>query len=144
MIFPLILKSKRFSFNSCTFVGKVERIFGSPDKTNASSFKDCLFTMNEKMSPTGKLFGDRCEFYEAQNVVFDYCRFDADSRALPVFNNKEIVFVNCSFSQDSNADFNASVIFKGTSHFHISQKRIINTKESKFEGEVIFKIKRAL
>lgn len=130
-------KSAGFSFDSCTFVGKVERIFGSSDKSKATFFKDCLFTMDKKMSPTGKVFGDRCEFYEAQNVVFDRCRFDADSTALPVFNNKEIVFVNCSFSQDNNTDFNASAIFKGTTHFYIPEKKIIKTEESKFEGEVI-------
>jgi len=135
-------KSPGFSFDSCTFVGKVERIFGCADKSKAISFKDCLFTMDKKMSPTGKVFGDRCEFYEAQNVVFNHCSFDADSRALPAFNNREILFISCSFSQDNDADFNASATFTGITHFHVPDKSIIKTKESEFEGEIIYNSNR--
>lgn len=135
-------RSQCFSFDSCTFVGKVERILGAVDKTKATSFKDCLFTMDKKMSPTGKVFGDHCEFYEAKNVIFDHCEFDADSRALPVFNQQEIVFLNCSFFQDSDTDFNASATFSGNTRFVMKGKGKINLAEAKFEGTVIYNNKQ--
>ena len=131
-------KSQGFSFDSCTFVGKVERIFGSEDKSKAISFKDCLFTMDSTLSPNGKVFGDHCEFYEAQNVIFDHCTFDAGNRNLPVFNTPEITFLNCTFSQNSNKDFNAAAFFKGTTKFIMKGKGKINTSEATFEGAVIY------
>lgn len=131
-------KSQYFSFDSCTFVGKVERIFGSADKSKAISFKDCLFTMDKKMSPTGKVFGGHCEFYEGKNVIFNHCEFDADSRALPVFNQKEIVFLNCSFSQNSDKDFNASATFEGTTWFRMEGPGKINASEASFQGTLMY------
>lgn len=112
-------KSQGFSFDSCNFVGKVERIFGSADKRKAISFKNCYFTMDTSKSPNGKVFGDRCEFYEGENVIFERCVFDAADRRLPVFSQREITFVNCSFSQDNAAEFNAAAIFKGLTKFNM-------------------------
>ncbi len=131
-------KTQGLSFDSCTFVGKVERIFGSADKSKAISFKDCLFTMDKSKSPNGKVFGDYCEFYEGQNVIFDNCEFNADTKRLPIFNQKEIVFVNCKFSQNNDEDFNGSAAFKGTTHFIMKGKGKLNAAESDFQGEIFY------
>ncbi|MEP7250743.1 MAG: right-handed parallel beta-helix repeat-containing protein [Ginsengibacter sp.] len=131
-------KSQNFSFDSCTFVGKVERIFGSADNSKAISFKNCLFTMDESRSPNGKVYGETWEFYEGQNVVFDNCEFDAENRKLPIFNNKEIVFLNCRFSQDGDVDFYGSASFKGTTRFIMKGKGKLNISESEFEGQIIY------
>lgn len=135
-------KSQGFSFDSCVFVGKVERIFGSTNIAKTISFKNCIFTMDKKMSPAGQVFGDHCEFYEAENVIFERCKFDADSRALPVFSPGQIVFVNCSFRQNSNADFNAAATFKGLTRFNMEGSGKINFSDAKFEGPLIYNNKR--
>jgi len=131
-------KSQNFSFNSCTFVGRVERIFGSADKNKAASFKDCLFTMDPKMSPNGKVFGDTWEFYEGQNVIFDHCKFDAATKRLPTFNTPEIEFLNCTFSQNSDNNFNATAIFKGSTKFVMKGKGKLDASKSHFEGNIIY------
>jgi hypothetical protein len=135
-------KSQCFSFDSCTFIGKVGRIFGSADKSQAAFFKDCLFTMDKKMSRNREVFGDHCEFYEAQNVIFEHCKFNADSRALPVFSNNEIVFLNCSFIQHGDSSFNASATFRGDTHFTMKGKGKINNDEATFEGSVFYNNKK--
>lgn len=132
------LKTPGLSFDSCVFVGKVERIFGSADKKKAISFKNCLFTMDKKKSPNGKVFANHCEFYEGQNVVFDNCEFNSGTTRLPVFNNKEIVFLNCRFYQNSNINFDASAIFKGTTKFIMKGKGKLDATEAKFEGKIIY------
>ena len=137
-------KSQCFSFDSCTFVGKVERIFGSADKSKAASFKDCLFTMDKKRSPNGKVFGDTWEFYEAQNIIFDHCEFDAGTKRLPNFNTPEIVFLNCTFSQNSDKNFNAAAIFKGTTKFIMHGKGRIETSQSNFSGNIIYNNQKVL
>jgi len=131
-------KSQNFAFDSCTFVGKVERIFGAADRTKATSFKDCIFSMDPALSPNGQVFGDSWEFYEAQNVVFDHCQFDAANKNLPTFNNPEIVFLNCSFSQNSDKNFNAAAIFKGTTQFIMKGKGKMVTDRSNFNGNIIY------
>ena len=135
-------KSQNLSFDSCTFVGRVERIFGSKDKQKAISFKDCLFTLEQSMSPGGKVFGDTWEFYEGQNVVFDRCTFNAAGNYLPACNQKEIVFKDCDFYQNSDKDFWASAIFRGTTRFIMKGKGNIDERDAKFEGPVFINGKR--
>jgi hypothetical protein len=131
-------ESQNFSFDSCTFVGMVQRIYGSPDKSKAVSFKDCLFTMDSTLSPNGKVYGNTWEFYDARNATFDHCTFDAGNKDLPTFNTPEITFLNCSFSQNSNKDFNAAAIFKGTTKFVMKGKGKLNSERSSFQGEILY------
>ncbi|MEO7393554.1 MAG: hypothetical protein ABIU11_01350 [Chitinophagaceae bacterium] len=131
-------KSQGFSFDSCTFVGMVQRIYGSADKSKAISFKNCLFTMDKKRSPNGKVFGETWEFYEGQNVIFDNCVFDARTKRLPVFNTTEIVFLNCTFSQHSDKDFNGAAIFRGTTKFIMRGKGKLNPALSSFQGIILY------
>lgn len=131
-------RSQHFSFDSCTFVGRVERVFGSADKSKATSFKDCLFTMDSAMSPNGKVFGDTWEFYDAKNVIFNHCTFDAGHKNLPTFNTPEIIFLDCTFSQNSNKDFNAAAYFKGTTNFIMKGKGKIDATKSHVDGDIIY------
>ena len=135
-------KSQGFSFDSCSFVGKVERIFGSADKSKAISFKNCLFSMDKKKSPNGKVYGDRCEFYEGTNVIFENCIFEAADRRLPIFANREITFLNCSFSQNNPEDFNAPAVFKGTTRFVLKGKGKLNYGEARLEGDIFYNSKK--
>ena len=137
-------KSQGLSFDSCTFAGKVERIFGSEDKSKAIAFKNCLFTMDKKLSPGGKIFAKACEFYEGQNVIFDQCTFNSDTVRLPVFNYQEIVFLNCKFYQHSDIDFNASASFKGNTQFMMKGKGKVITAEARFEGKILYNNKNVV
>ncbi|MEO8860491.1 MAG: hypothetical protein ABI358_03660 [Ginsengibacter sp.] len=130
-------KSQCFSFDSCVFVGRVVGINGSSEKAKANYFKNCLFTMDKKRSPNGKVFGPYNAFYDAQNVVFDNCEFDAGSTQLPVFNQKEIEFINCKFIQNSDKNFRAVATFKGTTKFLLKGKGKLNASEGTFEGKVL-------
>lgn len=135
-------KTQGLSFDSCVFVGKVERIFGSVNKSNAISFKDCLFTMDTTKSPDGQVFGEYCEFYEGKNVIFENCVFDAANRRLPIFNNKEIVFLNCKFLQNNDENFKASAIFKRTTQFIMKGKGKVDATEASFEGRILYNNQR--
>lgn len=135
-------KRQCFSFDSCSFIGKVERIFGAADKSKAISFKNCLFAMDKTKSPSGKVFGEYSEFFEGENVVFDHCEFNAANKRLPLFNHKEIVFLNCSFSQNSKENFRASASFKGITKFTMKGKGKIDTSEANFEGVIIYNKKK--
>lgn len=137
-------ESQNFSFDSCTFVGMVQRIFGSPNKEKAVSFKDCSFTMDSTLSPSGKVFGNTWEFYDAKNALFDHCIFNAGRKALPAFNTPEIIFLNCTFFQNSDNDFNAAAIFKGTTKFVMKGKGKLNTEQSKFEGTILYNDQKLL
>ena len=136
--YAAVPKSQYFSFDSCTFIGSVSGIFGSPDKSKANSFKNCLFSMNKERSPNGKVFGEYCAFYDGQNVIFDNCKFDAADRQLPVFNKKELEFINCKFIQNSNHNFRAIATFKGTTRFVVKGQEEIDTSNATFEGIVLY------
>lgn len=131
-------KSQCFSFDSCTFVGQVVGIHGSTDKAKANSFENCLFTMDSKKSPNGKVFGRNSAFYDAENVVFNNCEFNAGAGRLPVFNHKEIEFINCKFIQNSDEDFRAIATFKGTTRFVMKGKGYIDATEGTFDGKIIY------
>jgi hypothetical protein len=125
-------------------VGMVQRIFGSPNKEKAVSFKDCSFTMDSTLSPSGKVFGNTWEFYDAKNALFDHCIFNAGRKNLPTFNVPEILFLNCTFFQNSNKDFNAAAIFKGTTKFIMKGEGKLNTERSKFEGTILYNDQKLL
>ena len=94
--------------------------------------------MNKERSPNGKVFGEYCAFYDGQNVIFDNCKFDAADRQLPVFNKKELEFINCKFIQNSNHNFRAIATFKGTTRFVVKGQEEIDTSNATFEGIVLY------
>lgn len=129
-------KSPDFHFEDCTFVGRVQRIFGSADSSKATTFRNCLFTLDPKYSPNAQVYGDTWEFYEGTHVLFDHCSFDADHHKLPTFNTPEVTFSDCSFSENSDADFQAAAIFKDTTRFVMKGSGRILTPLSRFRGPV--------
>jgi hypothetical protein len=98
--------------------------------------------MDPKESPNVKVFDNSRGFYDAENVVFDTCVFDAVNKRLPVFNAKELVFINCKFIQNSNENFRDIAIFKGTTQFLMKGKGKIDASEGTFEGKVLLIIKK--
>ena len=135
-------KSQGFKFDSCTFVGKVERIFGSSDKSKAIAFNNCLFSMDTKKSPSRLVFNQPSEFYEGQNVIFNNCTFNAGNSRLPVFSMQEIEFKNCTFIQKNDTNFKASAKFKGITKFLFQGKGKIDVSEAIFEGKLIYNKKK--
>lgn len=131
-------KSQCFSFDSCLFVGKVERIFGSSDKEKAIVFRHCLFTMDKKHSPNQKVYGEFCEFYEGSNVVFEDCLFDAANKRLPVFSNQEITFINCTFKQNNTSNFKASAYFLGRTNIILKGSGILDKSEAHIIGKCVY------
>ena len=131
-------KSQYFSFDSCIFVGQVVGVFGSTDPGKANYFKNCLFTMDKNKSPDGKVFGDHCAFYDSQNLIFENCEFDGGSGRLPVFNHKEITFINCKFIQNNDENFRAIATFKGTTRFDMTGKGKVDASEGTFEGKILY------
>ncbi|MDQ6905007.1 MAG: hypothetical protein M3139_18600, partial [Bacteroidota bacterium] len=77
-----------------------------------------------------------------QNVIFDHCVFDAKSRRLPIFNTPEIVFLNCTFSQNSDENFDAAAIFKGTTKFFMKGKGKIDASKTIVKGALIYNNQR--
>jgi hypothetical protein len=137
-------KSQCFSFDSCTFIGKVVGIHGDRDRSKANLFKNCLFTMDPGKSPNGKVFGNGWGFYDAQNVIFDNCVFNAVNKRLPVFNTKELVFINCKFIQNGNEDFRAIATFIGTTQFLMKGKGKVDASEGTFKGKVLYNNQRII
>lgn len=135
-------KSEDLNFDSCSFVGAIAGLYGSEDPDKASYFSHCFFTMEGSLSPDGKTFENSSKFYTAQNVVFDHCTFNAGEKRLPLFNQKEITFIDCTFIQNSNNEFRAIATFKGTTHFLMNKNSRINIAESTFQGPVIFNGKK--
>ncbi len=131
-------KSEQMSFDSCTFIGKVERIYGSTDLSKVISFSHCKFTFDTSLSPNGQVFGDHCEFYEGRNVVFKHCLFDAGKRALPVFNQQELTFEDCSFLQNSSHNFFASATFTGVNKIEIRGGGKLDAREMILRGKLIY------
>lgn len=131
-------KSRDFSFDSCIFIGAMVGLYGSKNTSEATYFKDCLFSMDSSLSPTGHVFGTNAAFYNAQNVIFDNCTFVAGNKRLPKFNHKEILFIDCTFIQNSDKQFRAIATFKGTTRFLIKGGGKINAAEATFKGPVIY------
>lgn len=70
------------SFDHCTFGGTVAHPFASKNFAEAAKFRDCRFTDDPKMSPSGQLFvGGKAgngivNMDPSDNVVFEECHFD--------------------------------------------------------------------
>ncbi len=71
-----------------------------------------------------------------------HCTFDAGNKSLPTFNTPEIVFLNCIFSQNSDKNFNAAAIFKGTTKFVMKGKGKLNPEQSSFQGTILYNNKK--
>ena len=86
----------RFRFAGCTIVGTAVKPFGAPDPIRATRFADCLFTDDPKLSPTGRVYregrkdGPLYDLGEAENILFDRCRFFAVGGAVLPWSKRAI------------------------------------------------------
>jgi hypothetical protein len=98
-----------FRFAGCTFVGAVVHPFADKtDPARATQFRDCRFTDNPALSPTGKVYeggakggGPIVNMAESDNVLFDRCTFDVRRAALPW--GWRATYRDCVMSQRSKA-----------------------------------------
>ena len=97
----------RFSFDRCTFAGTVIQAHASAVPAEATKFRQCRFTDNPKMSPTGDLFvggkaGDGIvNLGSSDNIQFDRCVFDLDHRGVLPWSWRAI-YQDCTMGQASS------------------------------------------
>jgi hypothetical protein len=93
----------RFAFDSCTFAGSVVHAFPSPDSELAAKFRNCRFTDDSALSPTGKLYlpdGPIVNLAASENVRFSGCTFDlAHDGVLPW--SWQAIYEDCTMRQAS-------------------------------------------
>jgi hypothetical protein len=93
----------RFAFDGCTFAGSVVHPFPSPDPALAAKFRNCRFTDDPALSPTGKLYlpdGPIVNLAASDNVHFTGCRFDlAHAGVLPW--SWKAIYKDCTMRQAS-------------------------------------------
>jgi hypothetical protein len=95
-----------FRFANCTFVGAVVHPFADKqDPDRATQFRDCRFTDDPALSPTGKVYegGTKAgepivNMAESDNVLFDHCTFDVHGPALLPWGWRA-VYRDCTMSQ---------------------------------------------
>jgi len=97
-----------FRFTGCTFVGAVVHPFADKnDPARATQFRDCRFTDDPALSPTGKVYEGGTKpgeaivnMAESDNVLFDHCSFDVHGVALLPWGWRAI-YRDCTMSQRS-------------------------------------------
>ena len=97
-----------FRFTDCTFVGAVVHPFADKnDPARATQFRNCRFTDDPALSPTGKVYqgGIRpgeaiVNMAESDNVLFDHCTFDVHGVAVLPWGWRA-VYRDCTMSQRS-------------------------------------------
>ena len=127
-------KSSGISFFDCTFIGKIERLFGSEKPELANKFRNCIFTYEQ---PTGVAFSilkEQHEFYETTNIVFDQCSFDFGDLPMPRSSGKEATFRNCNFQVSNNSNRLFSARFIGTNIMNTKGLREIDLRGVKNSG----------
>jgi hypothetical protein len=90
-----------FRFDRCTFVGSLVHAFGDPDPRRATRFTACLFTDDAALSPTGRLVlrkSPSSNFADAENVLFDRCRFVMNSDGVLPRSDRAI-YRDCAMKQ---------------------------------------------
>jgi hypothetical protein len=97
-----------FRFAKCTFVGCIVRCFSDPDASRATQFRDCTFTDDPRLSPTGEVYregrpdGSVADLSDSVNILFDRCRFLAVGGAVLPWSTGAI-FANCTMRQTSKS-----------------------------------------
>jgi hypothetical protein len=92
-----------FVFAGCTFAGSVVHAFASDDPRAATKFRNCRFTDDPNLSPTGKLYlpdGPIVNLAESDNVRFSGCRFDLTHDGVLPWSWKAI-YEDCTMRQAS-------------------------------------------
>ena len=81
-------RKPRFSFDNCAFVGAVSNVHADRDPARAAQFRNCRFTDDPALSPSGRVFSGGEEgapivnMGQSDNILFDRCGFDLRGRAV--------------------------------------------------------------
>ena len=101
-------KKPGFRFDRCRFVGSLVSCFGDPDPRRAAEFRDCIFSDDPGLSPTGEVYlegrpdGSIADLAELSNARFIRCRFLADHGAVLPWSIKAI-YADCTMRQSSKS-----------------------------------------
>lgn len=94
----------RMRFNNCTIVGNVIRVFRDPDPARATQFRNCTFSDDPSLSPTGKVFLSPAAIvyiWPRQSVLFSGCHFRLTGEGLLPHSNPHVIYANCDLLQRS-------------------------------------------
>lgn len=127
-------KSSGLSFYDCTFIGKVERLFGSKNPEMANRFVRCVFTYECPAAFSMGVLKEQHEFYEAVNVVFDKCVFHFGDIPLPRSSGLEATFKNCELHISNNSESRFSVNFMGENRIILKKINVLDLTRSKKYG----------
>jgi hypothetical protein len=127
----------RMRFDDCVFVGSIVNAFPSKDPAQATQFRQCRFTDDPKLSPTGKVYH---EFLAdlgggSTNVLFDDCDFVAiqPDKALP-WTPSDTRYNNCRFRQAGRKVAYPRGVFTGTCTIRTGGS--VDLYDSKIRGNV--------
>lgn len=129
----------RFSFDRCTFVGAIGRVYGDPDPARATRFRECTFRDDPALSPTGEVFlGSNparpvAVLRGTENVMFDGCRLQLTHEATLPFSTRQVIYSNCDMSQRSNKRSRPQGTYVGANRLSGN----IDIRGSIIRGEVI-------
>ncbi|GAA4727995.1 hypothetical protein [Flavisolibacter ginsenosidimutans] len=99
--------SRRMLWENCTIIGSsvALKTAGStgPDDPNNATFKNCLFTMDTALSPSGKVYGTYVlDLGAGGQATFRQCTFNSAHRGT-VYGGYDFSFYDCTFLRDSAA-----------------------------------------
>jgi hypothetical protein len=92
-----------FSFDRCTFVGSLVRVYGDADPSRATRFTECRFTDDPKLSPTGLLHlrKSKGSLIASENVLFDRCTFTMIGEGI-LPRSEAAIYRDCRMKQASS------------------------------------------
>jgi hypothetical protein len=127
-----------FSFDRCTFVGSIVRAFGDSSPARAAQFRDCRFSDDPALSPTGKVYvgdnpeGPLADLSDTPNIFFGRCSFVATGRGLLPWSTGAI-YQDCVMEQTSRSPAYPRGTFRGRTIINGN----VDLYGSKISGEMI-------
>lgn len=112
-------KKPRFRFTNCLFAGAVVRAYGDSDPANAAQFRDCRFSDDPSLSPTGEIFGGRGKrktlaILAGENVLLDRCSFEAQHGLELPMSSANVIYSNCTMIQSGGGQSHPKGTYIGT------------------------------
>lgn len=101
---PIWADKPHMRFNHCTVVGTVIRVSGDADPDRATQFRNCTFTDDPSLSPTGKVFVDPAPIvyvWPRQHALFSGCEFRLIADGLLPHSNPKVIYADCELLQRS-------------------------------------------
>jgi hypothetical protein len=112
-------KKPRFRFTNCLFAGTVVHAYGDSDPANAAQFRDCRFSDDPTLSPTGEIFGGRGKrktlaILAGENVLLDRCSFEAQHGLELPRSSTNVIYSNCTMIQSGGGQSHPKGTYIGT------------------------------